>query len=104
MRLMGMRYLMARYDCFWSVEGRMHIEYPCAQLLSLFAAVPPLISTAKLIYASRWKLLHFLQRLPRLFSAEVRYLFTGVELDPPVQDSRLPLALPRQPPAKRATI
>ena len=82
----------------------MNIEYLRAQLLSMFSAVPPLIPVAKLLYANRWNLLHFLRRLPRLFLVEVWYLMTGIELDPPAQDRRLPLALPRQPPTKRATI
>ena len=44
----------------------------------------------KLIYASRWDLFHLSRRLPRLFLAEVRYLMTGIESYPPVQDSHLP--------------
>lgn len=59
-------------------------------MLSLFAAVPPLIPTAKLIYTSRWDLLRFLRRLPRLFLAEVAFLLTGIESCPPNQVTHLP--------------
>ena len=75
----------------------MPIEYPCAQLLSTFAAVPPLIPTARLIYDSRWGLLRLIQRFPWRCSAEVRYLITGYEPGPPVKDSHLPFPVTSYP-------
>lgn len=82
----------------------MGFEYRFTQLLSLFAAIPPLIPTAKLFYTKRWSIYHFFRHLPMLFFAEVRYLATGTELDPPVQGSYLPLTSPHQPSTKYTTI
>jgi hypothetical protein len=50
-------------------------------MLSIFSATPTLLSTLKLGYVCGWDLLHFLQRLPRLFLAEVIFLLTGIESD-----------------------
>ena len=63
----------------------------------MFAAVPPLISTMTLVYSRRWDLLRFLRRLPRLCLAEVRYLATGIELDPLVQENHLSSIRPTLP-------
>ena len=76
---------------------RMPIEYPPVQLLSAFFAVPTLISTAKFIYSCRLDLLHLLQGLPRLCLAEARYLLTGKELGPTIQDSPLPFNMTSYP-------
>ena len=68
--------------------------------MSIFAAVPPLIPAAGLIYANRLDLLLFFRRLPRLFLTEVRYLATGIEPGPPDQDNHLPFNItsyPREP-------
>jgi len=48
------------------------------------------MSTVKFIYSHRWDLLHFLRRFPALCRAEVKYLATGIELDPPAKDNYLP--------------
>ena len=79
------------------VDHRMLIEYLPVQLLSMFFAVPALISTAKLVHFRRLDLFHLLQRLPRLCSAEARYLMTGKEPDPTVQDSHLPFNITSYP-------
>ena len=90
-------YLMVRYNHLYSVDGRILIEYSRAQLLSTFAAVPPLILTARLIYNSRRALLHSIQHLPGRCSAEVRYLITGFEPGPLVKDGHLPFAVTSYP-------
>ena len=41
--------LMVRYGCVRHLHGRTPID-PSAQLLALFAMLPPLLSTARLIY------------------------------------------------------
>ena len=81
--------------CF--VYHRIPIECPSIQLLSTFFAVPALVSTAKFVYFQRSNLLRFLQRFPRLCLAEARYLFTGKEPGPAVQDSHLPFNMPSHP-------
>ena len=81
---------MVRYGHLQSVDGRMGIEYAHTQLLSLFAAIPPLIPTVNLVYASRWDMLHLIRRLPRSFLTEVTFLLTGVEPYGPIQDTHLP--------------
>ena len=73
------------------------IECPPIQLLSAFFAVPTLVSTAKLVYFQRSNLRHLLQRLPRLCLTEARYLLTGKEPGPTVQDSHLPFNITSHP-------
>ena len=80
-----------------SFYHRIFIEYPPVQLLSAFFAIPTLVSTAKLVYFHHSSLLYLLQRLPRLCSAEARYLLTGKEPGPTVQDSHLPFNITSHP-------
>jgi len=76
-------------------EDKYVVSY--GQVLSLFFAVPTLVSAAKFVYFRRLSLLHLLQRLPKLCSAEARYLLTGKEFGPAVQDSHLPLNITSHP-------
>jgi len=94
---MDMCYLTVRCGHLCTVYHRMLIEYPPVQLLSIFFAVPTLVSTAKLIYFHRSNLLHLLQRLPRLCLAEAQYLLAGEETGSTVQDSHLPLNITSHP-------
>jgi hypothetical protein len=59
-------------------------------VLSIFSALPPVISVFELIYLRRPDLSSFFRRLPRSFLAEVRFLLTGKVSDHPVGDSNLP--------------
>ena len=56
----------------------------------MFSALPPLISVVKLCYLHRLDLLHSLRRVPRSFLAEVVFLITGNESNPPIEESPLP--------------
>lgn len=59
-------------------------------MLSLFAAVPTLISTLELIYLHRWDLVCSLRRFPGLCWVEWKYLILGIEPDPPARGSLIP--------------
>lgn len=81
---------MVRCDFFLCPRQYSTYWISTRQVLSVFAAVPPFIFTVKFVYSRRWDLLRFLRRLPRLCLAEVMYLATGVELDPPAPVDHLP--------------
>lgn len=61
------------------------------QILSVITAVPPFLSTVKLVCSYRGDPLLAIRRFPKSFWNEVVYLISGKEPDPLVWKNRLPL-------------
>ena len=72
------------------IDGWVPIEYPLGQLLSIYTAVPPLVSTFRFFRAHRKELWSMILRLPGLCLLELKYLF-GMVSDPPFRKHSLPL-------------
>ena len=79
-----------RYGSIRAVYRWMCIKGPCpVKLLSIFFILPTLVSTIEFLRSPR--LISPLQPLTEHgLAAEVRYFFTGKELDPPIRNTHLP--------------